>query len=444
MDKLIIKDFRCFHALHNIPLAPLTFLIGENSTGKSSFLAAISKAWDMIFEDEPPDFNKEPFQLGSFDQIANFRGGKAGRAKEFSLGFVINIKNQEYSFVGSFEKAGASPRIASLRIDFAHYSISVEQKEDKNKKNNNNSQKIEKIKEFKVRLSTPSGIIEFEPLPLRSFSWFSIRDLLFFLDRGLRFPEVKEKNIREIIPEMLRFLHFKKLNKPIIMAPIRTHPQRTYDPKTEWPKPTGEHIPNVLSRIKATNPELWKDLVSQLNTFGLGSGLYKRIDIHELGKPLVDPFQVRVTISGPSSNLIDVGYGVSQVLPILTESILSVKKQSVLLLQQPEVHLHPRAQAELGTLFGKLVKQKGLKFIVETHSDYILDRVRLDIRDKIKDYVDYKDVLILYFQRKGSEIEISQIKIDENGNIVNPPRNFRKFFLDEEKRYFGIKDVHDN
>jgi len=441
MDKIILKDFRCFHASHEVPLAPLTFLIGENSTGKSSFLAAISKAWDMIFENEPPDFNKEPFELGSYDQIANYRGGKAGRAKEFSLGLVINIKNQEYSFVGSFEKAGASPRIVSLKIDFIPYSISMEQKGDKN---NINSQKIEKKQELKVILSTPSGNIEVESLPLRSISWFSIKDLLFYVDRGLRFPEVKETKIRETVFDMIRFIRFKELNKPIIMAPIRTNPQRTYDPKTEWPKPTGEHIPNVLSRIKATNPELWKGLVSQLNDFGLRSGLYKKIDIHEHGKPLVDPFQVRVTISGPSSNLIDVGYGVSQVLPILVESVVSAKKQSVLLLQQPEVHLHPRAQAELGTFFGKLVKQKGLKFIIETHSDYILDRVRLDIRDRIKDYVDYKDVLILYFQRKGSEIEINQIKIDENGNIVNPPKNFRKFFLAEEKRYFGIKDVHDN
>src|SRR5881396_1662040 len=75
-------------------------------------------------------------------------------------------------------------------------------------------------------------------------------------------------------------------------------------------------------------------------------------------------------------NLVDVGYGVSQALPILVDTLQRPAADEVFLLQQPEVHLHPRAQAELGSFF---VSQAGKKrrFVIETHSDYLVDRVRM-------------------------------------------------------------------
>ena len=78
----------------------------------------------------------------------------------------------------------------------------------------------------------------------------------------------------------------------------------------------------------------------------------------------------------------DVGYGVSQILPLLVE--LLSDDESIFLLQQPEVHLHPSAQAALGSLFCRSAAS-GLQLIVETHSDYIVDRILLDIRDKHTD-----------------------------------------------------------
>lgn len=124
----------------------------------------------------------------------------------------------------------------------------------------------------------------------------------------------------------------------------------------------------------------------------------------------------------------DVGYGVSQTLSIVVESML-IAPERLLLLQQPEVHLHPRAQAALGSLFVDLHANNKKQFVVETHSDYIIDRVRQEVA---RGRVDSDDVQILYFEKQGLETTVFPIAIDKQGNIVDPPPSYRDFFMEEE------------
>jgi predicted ATPase len=154
-----------------------------------------------------------------------------------------------------------------------------------------------------------------------------------------------------------------------------------------------------------------------------------------LGSSESDPFQIRLHIGGTTVNLIDVGYGVSQVLPIVVDSLRS-KQGGTFLLQQPEVHLHPKAQAELGSFLGILAKQQDKRFVIETHSDYLVDRIRMDIRDK-KNGLRPEDVSLLYFERRNGEAQIHRLELDEQGNIVNAPPGYRSFFLEEERRFLG-------
>ena len=109
---------------------------------------------------------------------------------------------------------------------------------------------------------------------------------------------------------------------------------------------------------------------------------------------------------GPTRNLIDVGYGVSQVLPILTE-LFRDAATPMFLLQQPEVHLHPSAQAALGSLFCRIARRQR-QLVIETHSDHLLDRVRMDVRDgssKLKP----EDVSILFFERGDLDVRIHSL-----------------------------------
>ena len=69
---------------------PLTVLVGENSTGKTSFLALIRAVWDSAFGERQPDFREDPYDLGTFGDLAHHRGGRGGRAESFSAGFSAN------------------------------------------------------------------------------------------------------------------------------------------------------------------------------------------------------------------------------------------------------------------------------------------------------------------------------------------------------------------
>jgi predicted ATPase len=102
------------------------------------------------------------------------------------------------------------------------------------------------------------------------------------------------------------------------------------------------------------------------------------------------------------------------------------------LLQQPEVHLHPRAQAALGSYLGSVAKQRGLTIVAETHSDFLIDRVRMDVRDNKG--MDPGSVAILFFERTGLDVTIHQLEIDRKGNILGAPPGYRNFFMQEQIR----------
>ena len=102
------------------------------------------------------------------------------------------------------------------------------------------------------------------------------------------------------------------------------------------------------------------------------------------------------------------------------------------LLQQPEVHLHPSAQAALGSLFCQVAEPRR-QLVVETHSDHLIDRVRMDVRDGVGN-LKPEDVSILYFERNDLDVRIHSIRLDEEGNVLDAPEGYRWFFLEETAR----------
>jgi hypothetical protein len=83
----------------------------------------------------------------------------------------------------------------------------------------------------------------------------------------------------------------------------------------------------------------------------------------------------------------------------------------------------------LGTFFAKQAKGTR-RFVIETHSDYLVDRIRMEVRRKL---LRPEDVSLLYFERGKSGAAIHNLELDANGSITNPPAGFRQFFLKEER-----------
>lgn len=444
MDELIIRNVRCFSDPGSARIAPITLLVGENSTGKTTFLALTRLAWDIAFGSGIPDFNDDPFFLGGYDQVAHFHGGRVGRARTFEIAFKIKLSQplrervpgklkDHIVFNSTFIRRGPQPILKSKSITCGQYKI------------------VAQFARLPARLSivitTPSrsrtllsGEVPRSFLTREFIDW---DDLLFLvwrrtrvLTRRGRGKEVSEKEFMAL----RRILNYASLHfplRPYAIAPIRTKPERTYNPIKDIPTAEGIHIPMVLAKSYFENREEWHKLRKILDRFGEASGLFEDIRIKPLGKTVSDPFQIRFKIFGPAANLIDVGYGVSQVLPILVDAIRGDDEQ-MFLLQQPEVHLHPRGQAQLSSFLCLLAKQDKKKFVIETHSDYMIDRICMDVRDG-NFGLKPDDVSILFFNREGSEIVIHNISLDQTGNLVDAPLAYRQFFLEEERRFFGME-----
>jgi predicted ATPase len=114
------------------------------------------------------------------------------------------------------------------------------------------------------------------------------------------------------------------------------------------------------------------------------------------------------------SDIMNVGIGTSQVLPVLITGLLSEERE-YLLFEQPELHLHPYSQSRLADFFVELVRN-GRKIIIETHSEYFVLRLRYQI---LKNNISEKNVVINFFQNNGGP-KISQGVLSGYGNIQYP------------------------
>ena len=437
-QEIRLRDFRCFRE-ETARLAPLTLLVGDNSTGKTSFLAATRAVWDVAFEETEPDFRKPPYDLGAFPEIAHNRNGAGNHASSFGIGFRgQGRRRRPVEFDVTFTSRAAAPspsrlswRRQDVRVEFSGVNTRKEAAIDLASGNGEWRLEVGSEPRFR-RLWTPAFLTYWLRETIDEFDRRS--DRLQKRKGTLKAPGQQDlENFSDLLFSFTTFGHSEPL---FASAPIRSSPSRTYDPTRPSPDPEGAYVPTWFANVHHQDRDAWLELKSRLERFGRRSGLFDEIAVKQLGEMEGGPFQLQIGKAGkhaasPRRNLIDVGYGVSQALPVLVELFRSDASR-MLLFQQPEVHLHPSAQAALGTLFSEAAAA-GRQLVVETHSDYIVDRVLLDVRDRRTD-LKADDVSILYFQREDLDVGIHSLRVGDDGSILDAPEGYRRFFQDELNR----------
>ncbi len=206
-------------------------------------------------------------------------------------------------------------------------------------------------------------------------------------------------------------------------APVRSKPERVYFPGAPEFDSGGLYS---LSQLKESLP-IDTSFERALESFGKASGLFESVDVIELHNLERSAFALKFLKNGASFFSDELGFGVSQVVPLVVDA-LSGDRVSCLYIEQPELHLHPKAQAAFGDLLFELYKRKR-RFLVETHSDYIIDRFRiLFAKSSIK--TDSADIKFFYNYKK--ENRLKQIEILPDGSLGKQPVAYRKFFLREK------------
>ena len=214
------------------------------------------------------------------------------------------------------------------------------------------------------------------------------------------------------------------------IGPVRAKPRRIYESYNVKQNPEGEHIPAKLNSILANlTKKKSASIVNLINSFGKEANLFDSLDIKKYGKNKASPFEVIVSYGDISNKLTNVGYGVSQSLPLIVE-ILS-NDDCCVSIQQPEVHLHPRAQAALGSFICLTAVSLNNNYIIETHSDFLINR----FRQMLSEQEDRKcNAQILFFKRNQCKNDVFVIDINDDGTTSEVPHACKEFFIDEELR----------
>lgn len=120
---------------------------------------------------------------------------------------------------------------------------------------------------------------------------------------------------------------------------------------------------------------------------------------------------------------VNVGFGYSYILPIILTGLFA-EENSIIIIENPEAHLHPSAQSRLVNFLVDCSKEKNLQVFLETHSDHVINGLRISVKNK---KIDRKEASIIHFGRDNdlsSDPEISQIKVDSEGNLSDYPDDF--------------------
>ena len=119
----------------------------------------------------------------------------------------------------------------------------------------------------------------------------------------------------------------------------------------------------------------------------------------------------------------NVGFGITYVLPVLL-SLLTAEKGKIIVIENPESHIHPQGQAKLVKLIA-LATSTGAQIFIETHSDHILNGIRVEVKEK---NIAKGDVNVLYFDKETTDSEqyskVTPMRVDENGELSDYPKGF--------------------
>jgi predicted ATPase len=212
-------------------------------------------------------------------------------------------------------------------------------------------------------------------------------------------------------------------NDPSIqyLGPLRQHPQRSYLWSGAAPAkimPDGENT--IAALIESDRRD--KRVVNQVSEWLAKMELVNKFRVAPLdeGKRF---YETLVDIGGTETALLDTGFGISQVLPVIT-MLFFAPEGSIILIEQPELHLHPRAQAHLADLLLYVAEHRKLQLIIESHSEHLLRRLQRRIAEHEHEYASPENIRMYFCDTGENGSTIQAVKVDEYGQINNWPDKF--------------------
>jgi predicted ATPase len=373
LTRLDLQYFKCFELLR-LPLGHLTLLSGSNASGKSSALQALVLLHQTIREHEWSKrlmLNGDSIKLGTVSDVVDKVHGRT----TFEIGVVDNGKTFLWTFNG--ERSEMSIAVDSVSIDQA----STKQPD-------------------LLRFLLPPNVSQTNSLAYR------LSGLTYITAERIGPREVYALEDRQIAS---------------VVGPAGEHAISVL----HWGR--DEPVLKALVIQGVANTRL-RQVEARMRMFFPGCGL----DVQQVSQANAVTLGLRTSDDTGFHRPINVGFGLTQVLPIIIAA-LSATKEDILLIENPEVHLHPAGQALMGQFLAE-VAHAGVQVIVETHSDHVLNGIRRSVKSG---QIQPEQVLIHFFRPRSAEMaQVVSPQIDANGNIDSWPDGFFDQF-DKDMNHFA-------
>ncbi len=397
ITELRVQNFKSWKDTGKRQIAPLTGFFGANSSGKTSLLQTLLMLKQTV--ERPSDWNgvidfgddNSLVNLGSFDDLIH------QHKRDIPLEISLSWKFSEKLSITDIEE-----------VDTLSFELRVF----------DNENSVPGVS-FNYKIGEKNLAVDWDGQDVRLISVpveLNYHDESLFRCYGVRSAHYHNQEIFSSIQtrfeNLFRYIRY--------LGPLREYPRRNYAWQGKHSQGVGQHGEDMVTalfsgRIQLRDTEeqipMWLQRLDLIDSYRLNPVRNTERDYE---------FLVRKYKDGPEIRLTDVGFGVSQVLPVLVLCYY-VPEGSILILEQPEAHLHPKVQSELADLLVEVVKERQLQIILESHSEHLLIRL---MRRIAEEQISANDTAFYFCEMKEGVSEIERLNVDDYGNITNWPQNF--------------------
>lgn len=434
-----LENFKAFKKSGEVDLNKINIFVGPNSSGKSSFIKALltlKNTLDSADEDMVLDLN---------ENIGNFKSVVFEKNIKNTIKFKLNFNQKQYSSNkfklndSIFKIVNILEKLDDEELDIKHYVVEL------NKIYRN---KIIKSIEFSIKITKSERVvveeftINYEDTDVTRIKMIRNSYYMYFNDK-----EIKEANIvkpykfifkvndskisRKLSIDELKYIalfeyamfDIKEYLNEFTSNVRHIEPLRNKFNRVEYVTnlkfnntvgKTGENTITTLVGLDKVSKEESNILHTsqEINRWMKEFDLGESISIKKLGNSNYSLF-IKNKNTGIDCNILDMGVGTSQLLPIIIESINS-PDNSILIIEEPESHIHPNAQSKLAELFVNVVSHGNKRFIIETHSLFLIIQLQILIAKK---EIDSEDVNIYYFEQSQDGTKAKKMSIAQNGQF---------------------------
>ncbi|WP_374087939.1 AAA family ATPase [Methylomicrobium lacus] len=431
--KISIEGYKSIAQKRCLEIGGLTILSGANSSGKSSFMQPLL----LIKQTLENDFDAGSLMLDGPNVKLTDSSQIISRVPSEEQGFfTVSISNEKTETIASYKfwkKRG-------IHID------SIVHRSD----------------EFKDGIRIHLGLKPSEIESLFISEHFTQIKQILGKEKKVTWKVVRDRCFLELQMQVgaksfpfgggfTPARNLELLSRRLIHVPgLRGNPERSYKvaiSESVYPGSFEKYVASIIHKWKFSKSKgekaKFETLREQLKFLGLASSI-ETVSINDTS------LEIRISRhSGSTStdldhvNIADVGFGVSQTLPVLV-ALLAANKDQVVYIEQPELHLHPRAQFNLATIIANAVAERNINVVIETHSSILIRGVQILVA---KRQLDAKSVSLNWFTQdpQSGQTNITEAKLDKYGAFGDWPEDFDSVSLEVETMYLdSVEEALEN